>query len=250
MNPYFDSAGLLTDVIPIGETTENRSLWTVECYFLWNMLQPSQKDLFPALKWHLSFDNVWLSLYGLYDGKHWHPLRDWTKLPKEGFSRDNCIGISAYGLYRNCATYSYFNLCGFSDWRNLLRSPQPQDLIFFGLCANKWWAKYFKWFLRWNIKHTLTHVTQTADKVLKTDGLILSFVRLFALRNNDKKFADIWDNAQDLMAPTLLKYWLTHPSEVIGTFPTTKTIWKQIFSNYFRSSDNPINAIARTLWPD
>ena len=262
MNPYFTKENLLSDILDIGNA-ENFSLWLVECYFLWQKLTDEQQEKLSDIAPYMTHASVTNAIMSLYDGKYWHPLPDHSLLPEEGMSRDNLIAVSALNMFHDRIiepTNTSMAKCGFSKFSNFLRAPQPQDLIFFGLSANKWWAEYFKWLLEWNMKSSCWATDKTGDGFLDTDGKLLSFVRLMAIGDQD-----LYLQCTDLVYDALEDYyytqgkWKENPTwdgyldsdgRSSTQFPTgePERIWRWVFAMYFKEQNNPINRICNELW--
>lgn len=249
-NDFFTKEGLLSDVTPIGNP-ENLSLWTVECFFLWQMLTPSEQVELADITPYMTHEAVIKAMMSLYDGKRWHPLSDHSVMKEEGMSRDNIIAITALGLYlkeQGYASDEVKAMCNagqahFWDYRLF----QPADKVFFSYTADKLFGKICLPFLRFMLSSSLRNISLTGDGVLDTDPKLLSFVRLFALAGVDKDSWNMFDRSREYMFVNLYEYLNKHPGEKIGEL-TEDNCWKFITHTYFRDAANPINRIARVIW--
>lgn len=253
MNSYFTKEGLLTDILPIGEP-ENLSLWTVECFFLWEMLNESSKKKLDDIAPYMRKETIVEALMSLYDGKKWHPLPDHTKMLDQGMSLDNMRAITSLGHYLKSIKYPLYQdqvalMCRagqahFWDYRLW----QPADKILFSYTADKFFGKTMLWFLEAMIINSLKSISTTGGNLLDTDPKLLAFVRLFALKETNEYCKELFEDAENVMRHNLMEYLSEHHDEEIEGIDPDLHPFKFIFASYFKSKDNPINRIANELW--
>ena len=254
---YFDTYGLLHDKHPL-VPAENVGLWTVEMGLLRRIYSRTCNDqLITDALFTTKVDGKW---------ECW-PTSDWGRDQK--LSRDEMI-----------ARVSWFYLVGNEErkyfWKNMFKWEnhrwwQPQDIILAAYCADSWLGKLLLPFLMLNIILTCSIVELCKDGELRTDGYLLSFVRLHCLArssslaratlklvnkiipyrlhahmnsyyetNKDKgiTFSRYAFKNPDLPRVTVEGYKIVHPNH-----------WRILYSMYFTDPMNPINQICAQIWP-
>lgn len=259
MCPYFDEAGLLSDVLPIGDGCENRALWLCEAFFLAEMLRESGKtappDVLEIVNTYLTKEAVTKALMRLYDGSKWHPQADHTKLMEEGFSLDNYRGITSFGLYTGNELIASAGHKAFWDFRH---TWQPQDKIYYAYAAGVWWGRALYELCALNMKISCFIMDRCPSGALDTDGKLLSFVRVRGAMKNDKRAIGTWNCIETILKERVPGYlnlnqaeipvWALDPVDQKAVNPKANR-WRLLFSMYFKDQENPINKICAVLWP-
>lgn len=241
---YFDRDGLLHDSTNI-TPSENRSLWLVEAVMLYH--RQHDKDI----GWidQLDANEAQRNIEKLFDGKTWHALPNPEEFKNDGFSRDNMIAVTSFGMRFSVEKFKK------AGWNMMpyRRYLQPQDVIWFGYCAGKTWARILLPFLVLNMLWSCGKMSKTRGGSLDTDGIILSWMRLESGYRHSKLLA--WTKGYiEKHLPRNLQSYFDHCDDN-GEFRKIATIpychcWRVAFRLYFNDKNHPINILAEKVWPN
>ena len=246
---FFDKDGLLNDKMPV-TPSENRSLWLVEAAILYHMVQ-GQRTLCTDEKCELlEPDRVYANLMKLWDGKTFHALANWNEFKDEGFSRDNIIAVTAFGLYFNKS-------CNDLGWKMMpyRRYLQPQDIIWLAFAAGgipRLLARPFMWFLALNMIYSSLRMKKLSDYgPLDTDGMILSFIRMTSGSKYSWTLKKAWEYIQRNIECDLWCAIKNYSSVGDDWYKLGKPTlpWRCVFRMYFNNhADHPINTLSKEIW--
>lgn len=236
INTSYLKDNYLSDKTPY-EDSENVSLWIVELIFLLNKLPQYSNTNFDDINQCL------LKLHNSLDHKY-HPNTDLLKYTDEGFSRDNMIAVTAYGAYNNI---SFLRKSGITHF-DFPRYLQPQDIIFFGYCAKKFWSYPLLPFLFLNMIWSCWNLRRCSNGFLDTDGKILSFVRIHAFKNNNFLYKLLFSITDSILKSRMKKWMTKNPKHLPKNCNIDSNHWRLIFGIYFNDPNHPINKICKMIW--
>jgi len=234
---FFDKYGFVSDNRDADGDKENKILFSIEWLLL--LLYPRVDSLSKVESVRTLKDIA----YTLTDGKKWYPLPDHTKLVEEGFSRDNMIALTSLGMLARDEELSKAGL------KHLFDKPylQPQDMIYFAICANNAVGWLFFPVLFISMFIACFSLSQTRGGKLDTDGRLLSFVRCLS-NTESKAFRMMWKVLNWISKIRLAKYLKLNPSEMPSDLCTDeiknnldKYHWRILFRMYFQDANHPIN---------
>jgi hypothetical protein len=205
MKQWFDKYGLLHNE-PQPYVSTNSALFTAEYYML--------KTLLGSMN-HLDRARLLSSFLSLREDGIWYEYAD---LSSQHWSHDNKTGVEAI---------SYLLRLGLNEgnsWDHL----HPRDLIFYGMCNGSKLASLFAPVLM--VIHIISclkkYKVRGDNKFIHTDGKILAFMRMQALKNTSWWMKLSWKLCTKIIKRSKIFYG-----------------WAGVFKTYFRHSNHPINQL-------
>lgn len=232
---YYTEDGLLSDKTP-AEPSENQSMWLIEEFIV--NCQGVEK-----------LEHVAKILRQLLDGKGFVTANpDHSMYADEGFSRDNMIAWCAFWrIYSITFEHKRYGATVMTEmgWtaikKGYYRYFQPQDIIFFGLCAQQKWAKKLEWFLYLNMWWVCWRAGKTPGGDIDTDGKRMTMIRCAALAMRNPTWDKIWLGLAKVARKCLVKQ-LGHDVQSNNDIYAAATL---MYSVYFKDPNHPINVALR-----